>query len=123
MKEERTVSMKVIVRLVDSVTIMDVSGRITLGEGCTQLRELIREQLGKGNKNVLLNLGDVSYIDSSGIGELVSSYTAVSNQGGQLKLLNLTKKVQDLLQITKLYTIFDVHDDEAKAITSFKASA
>ena len=116
-------SMKVIVRLVDSVTIMDVSGRITLGEGCTQLRELIREQLGKGNKNVLLNLGDVSYIDSSGIGELVSSYTAVSNQGGSLKLLNLTKKVQDLLQITKLYTIFDVHDDEAKAISSFSVSA
>ena len=116
-------SMKAIVRLVDSVTIMDVSGRITLGEGCTQLRELIREQLRKGNKNVLLNLGDVSYIDSSGIGELVSSYTAVSNQGGSLKLLNLTKKVQDLLQITKLYTIFDVHDDEAKAISSFSASA
>ena len=116
-------SMKVVVRQVDSVTIVDVSGRITLGEGCTQLRELIREQLGKGNKNVLLNLGDVSYIDSSGIGELVSSYTAVSNQGGNLKLLNLTKKVQDLLQITKLYTIFDVHDDEAKAISSFSASA
>ena len=116
-------SMKAIVRQVDSVTIVDVSGRITLGEGCTQLRELIREQLRKGNKNVLLNLGDVSYIDSSGIGELVSSYTAVSNQGGNLKLLNLTKKVQDLLQITKLYTIFEVHDDEAKAISSFSASA
>ena len=116
-------SMKVIVRLVDSVTIMDVSGRITLGEGCTQLRELIREQLSKGNKNVLLNLGDVSYIDSSGIGELVSSYTAVSNQGGSLKLLNLTKKVQDLLQITKLYTVFDVHDDETKAISSFSTPA
>ena len=116
-------SMKAIVRQIDSVTIVDVSGRITLGEGCTQLRELIREQLAKGNKNVLLNLGDVSYIDSSGIGELVSSYTAVSNQGGSLKLLNLTKKVQDLLQITKLYTIFDVHDDEAKAISSFTASA
>jgi anti-sigma B factor antagonist len=117
------VSMKAVVRQIDSVTIVDVSGRITLGEGCTQLRELIREQLGKGNKNVLLNVGDVSYIDSSGIGELVSAYTAVSNQGGHLKLLNLTKKVQDLLQITKLYTIFDVHDDEAKAITSFSAPA
>jgi anti-sigma B factor antagonist len=123
MKEERTVSMKTVVRQIDSVTVVDVSGRITLGEGCTQLRELIRGQLSQGNKHVLLNLGDVTYIDSSGIGELVSSYTAVSNQGGQLKLLNLTKKVQDLLQITKLYTIFDVHDDEAKAITSFKASA
>ena len=116
-------SMKAIVRQIDSVTIVDVSGRVTLGEGCTVLRELIREQLGKGNKNVLLNLGDVTYIDSSGIGELVSSYTTVSNQGGSLKLLNLTKKVQDLLQITKLYTIFDVHDDEAKAISSFSASA
>ena len=116
-------SMKAVVRLVDSVTIVDVSGRITLGEGCNQLRELIRAELSKGNKNVLLNLGDVSYIDSSGIGELVSAYTAVSNLGGNLKLLNLTKKVQDLLQITKLYTIFDVHDDEAKAISSFSASA
>ncbi len=83
-------SMKAVVRLVDSVAIVDVSGRITLGEGCTQLRELIREQLAKGNKNVLLNLGDVTYIDSSGIGELVSAFTAVSNQGGSLKLLNLT---------------------------------
>jgi anti-sigma B factor antagonist len=123
MKEERTVSMKTEVRQIDSVIVVDISGRITLGEGCSQLRELIRGQLSQGNKNVLLNLGDVTYIDSSGIGELVSSYTAVSNQGGQLKLLNLTKKVQDLLQITKLYTIFDVHDDEAKAISSFKTPA
>jgi anti-sigma B factor antagonist len=99
--------------------VVDVSGRITLGEGCAQLRELIRDQLTKGNKRVLLNLADVTYIDSSGIGELVSAYTAVSNQGGQLKLLNLTKKVHDLLQITKLYTVFDIHEDEARAIGSF----
>ncbi len=112
-------SMKATVREVDSVTIIDVSGRITLGEGCSQLRDLVRENLAKGNKNILLNLGDVTYIDSSGIGELVSGFTAVSSQGGQLKLLNLTKKVHDLLQITKLYTVFDVHDDEAKAVTSF----
>ncbi len=112
-------SMKATTRQVDSVTVVDVSGRITLGEGCTQLRELILEQLSKGNKNVLLNLADVTYIDSSGIGELVSSYTRVSKDGGQLKLLNLTKKVHDLLQITKLYTVFDVHDDEARAIGSF----
>jgi anti-sigma B factor antagonist len=111
--------MKALVRQVDSVIVVDVSGRITLGEGCSQLRDLIREQLGKGKKNVLLNLADVTYIDSSGIGELVSAFTAVSNQGGQLKLLSLTKKVHDLLQITKLYTVFDVHDDEAKAIGSF----
>jgi len=102
---------------------VDFSGRITLGEGCSQLRELIRDQLKKGQRNVLLNLADVTYIDSSGIGELVSAYTAVSNQGGQLKLLNLTKKVHDLLQITKLYTVFDVHDDETKAITSFGRAA
>jgi anti-sigma B factor antagonist len=115
--------MKATVRQVDSVTVVDVSGRITLGEGCSQLRELIRDQVSRGNKKVLLNLADVTYIDSSGIGELVSAYTAVSNQGGQLKLLSLTKKVHDLLQITKLYTVFDVHDDEAKAISSFEKAA
>ena len=113
-------SMKATIRQVDSVVVVDISGRITLGEGCAQLRELIRDQLTKGNKRVLLNLADVTYIDSSGIGELVSAYTAVSNQGGQLKLLNLTKKVHDLLQITKLYTVFDIHDDEAKAISSYQ---
>ena len=116
-------SMKATIRKVDSVTVVDISGRITLGEGCSQLRELIRNEVSKGNKNVLLNLADVTYIDSSGIGELVSAFTAVSNQGGQLKLLSLTKKVHDLLQITKLYTVFDVHDDEAKAITSFEKAA
>ena len=116
-------SMKATTREVDSVTVVDLSGRITLGEGCTQLRQLVRDHLGKGTKKLLLNLADVSYIDSSGIGELVSAFTTVSNLGGQLKLLNLTKKVHDLLQITKLYTVFDVHDDEAKAITSFEAAA
>ena len=113
-------SMKATIRQVDSVRVVDISGRITLGEGCAQLRELIRDQLTKGNKRLLLNLANVSYIDSSGIGELVSAYTAVSNQGGQLKLLNLTKKVHDLLQITKLYTVFDIHEDEARAIGSFE---
>ncbi|HET7213467.1 MAG TPA: STAS domain-containing protein [Terriglobia bacterium] len=112
-------SMKATVRQVDSVTVVDVSGRITLGEACKELRELIRGELGKGHKNLLLNLADVTYIDSSGIGELVSAFTAVSSQGGKLKLLNLTKKVHDLLQITKLYTVFDIHNDEAKAIGSF----
>lgn len=115
--------MKATTRQVDSVTVIDVSGRITLGEGCTQLRQLIRDLLGKGSKQILVNLAEVTYIDSSGIGELVSAFTAVSNQGGQLKLLNLTKKVHDLLQITKLYTVFDVHDDEAKAISSFEKAA
>jgi len=113
------VSMKATIRQVNTVTVVDLSGRITLGEGCTQLRELIRDLLSKGHNKLLLNLADVTYIDSSGIGELVSGFTAVSNQGGQLKLLNLTKKVHDLLQITKLLTVFDVNDDEAKAIASF----
>ena len=112
-------SMKATIRQVNTVTVVDLSGRITLGEGCTQLRELIRDLLSKGHKRLLLNLADVTYIDSSGIGELVSGFTAVSNQGGQLKLLNLTKKVHDLLQITKLLTVFDVHEDEAKAVASF----
>ena len=112
-------SMKATLRQVDGILVVDMSGRITLGEGCTQLRELVREQLGKGTKHLLLNLADITYIDSSGIGELVSGFTTVSNQGGKLKLLNLTKKVHDLLQITKLYTVFDVYDDEAKAVTSF----
>ncbi len=111
--------MKATTRQVDHVSVVDLSGRITLGEGCSQLRELIRDMLAKGHKNILLNLGEVTYIDSSGIGELVSGFTAVSNQGGHLKLLNLTKKVHDLLQITKLLTVFDVHDDEAKAIASY----
>ena len=106
-------------RQLDGVTILDLSGRITLGEGSVQLRDAIRDLLAKGSKLILLNLADVNYIDSSGIGELVSAYTTVRNQGGELKLLNLTKKVHDLLQITKLYTVFDVKDDEASAIASF----
>jgi anti-sigma B factor antagonist len=113
------VSMKASTRQVDGVTIVDLSGRITLGEGSVVLRDTVKDLLGKGQKKILLNLGDVSYIDSSGIGELVSAFTSVRNQGGELKLLNLTKKVHDLLQITKLYTVFDVKDDEATAITAF----
>jgi anti-sigma B factor antagonist len=97
-----------------------MSGRITLGEGSVILRDTIRDLLGKAQKKILLNLGDVTYIDSSGIGELVSAFTSVRNQGGELKLLHLTKKVHDLLQITKLYTVFDIKDDEAAAVASFK---
>jgi anti-sigma B factor antagonist len=100
--------------------IVDLSGRITLGEGSVILRDTVRDLVGKGNKKILLNLGEVNYIDSSGIGELVSAFTTVRNQGGELKLLNLTKKVHDLLQITKLYTVFDVKDDETAAIKSYK---
>jgi anti-sigma B factor antagonist len=111
--------MKASTRQVDGITIVDLSGRITLGEGSVVLRDSVKDLLSKGQKRILLNLGDVSYIDSSGIGELVSAFTSVRNQGGELKLLNLTKKVHDLLQITKLYTVFDVKDDEATAIAAF----
>src|SRR5215472_1012477 len=111
--------MKASTRQVNGVTIVDLSGRITLGEGSVILRDTIRDLLSKGQKKILLNLGDVSYIDSSGIGELVSAYTTVRNQGGDLRLLNLTKKVHDLLQITKLYTVFDVKDDETTAVRAF----
>ena len=112
-------SMTATTRKVEGVSIVDLSGRITIGEGTVVLKEAVRTLLNKREMNILLNLGDVSYIDSSGIGELVSGFTTVANQGGQLKLLSLTKRVKDLLQITKLYTVFDVHDDEAGAIRSF----
>jgi anti-sigma B factor antagonist len=112
-------SMKFKTRQVDGVTLLDLSGRITLGEGSVTIRDAVRDALAKGSKNIVLNLADVSYIDSSGLGELVSAYTSVKNSGGELKLLNLTSKVHDLLQITKLYTVFDVKDDEASAIAAF----
>ena len=112
-------TMKTSTRQVDGVSVVDLSGRITLGEGSTLLRDTVRDLISKGHKQILLNLGDVTYIDSSGIGELVSAFTTVRNQGGELKLLNLTKKVHDLLQITKLYTVFDIKDDEAAAVKSF----
>jgi len=113
------VSVKLSTRQVGDVSVVDVAGRITLGEGSSALRESLRDMVSKNRKKILLNLGEVSYIDSSGIGELVSGFTTVTNSGGQLKLLNLNKRVKDLLQITKLYTVFDVHDDEAGAIRSF----
>ncbi len=112
-------SVKLNTRQVGDVTVIDLSGRITLGEGASALRDVLRDLTAKGNKKILLNLGDVTYIDSSGIGELVSGFTTVTNAGGTVKLLNLTKRVKDLLQITKLYTVFDVHDEEAHAIRSF----
>jgi anti-sigma B factor antagonist len=112
--------MKASNRQVNGITVVDMSGRITLGEGSTVLRETVKDLLTKGQKKILLNLGDVTYIDSSGIGELVSAFTSVRNQGGDLKLLKLTKKVHDLLQITKLYTVFDIKDDESTAIQAFK---
>ena len=112
-------SVKLTTRQVGDVTVVDVAGRITLGEGSATLRDAMKDMVSKNQKKILLNLGEVSYIDSSGIGELVSGFTTVTNSGGALKLLNLNKRVKDLLQITKLYTVFDVHEDEAGAIRSF----
>jgi anti-sigma B factor antagonist len=106
-------------RQAGDVTILDLTGRITIGEGSVALRTAIRRLLSEGKKNILLNLGGVSYIDSSGIGELVSSFTTVKKEGGSLKLLNLTQKVQDLLAITKLLTVFDVYENEDEALASF----
>jgi anti-sigma B factor antagonist len=106
-------------REVNGVTVLDLSGRITLGEGSVQLRDAIRGLISKGQKKILLNLAEVNYIDSSGLGELVSAFTTAKNQQAEVKLLKLTKKVHDLLQLTKLYTVFDIKDDEAGAIASF----
>ena len=107
-------------RQVEGVTIVDLSGRITLGDASGVVRDVINDLMGKGNKKVLLNLGEVNYIDSSGIGVLVSSFSTVRSQGGELKLVNLSKRIRDLLQITKLYSLFDVKDDEAAAVGSFR---
>ena len=106
-------------RQVGDVTVIDAVGKITLGEGSSVLRDAIRDLTMASNRKLLLNLGEVTYIDSSGIGELVAGFTSVTNLGGQFKLLNLTKRVKDLLQITKLYTVFEVHDDEANGVRSF----
>ena len=104
----------------EAVTIVDVSGRITLGDGSALLRKMIRGLLAEGRMHIVLNLGDVDYIDSSGIGELVSGFATVKNHGGELKLLNLNRRVRDLLQLTKLYTVFDVHTEEVAALRSFR---
>lgn len=112
-------SVKLTTRQVGDVTVVDAAGRITLGDGASAFRDTIRDLSNRGQKKLLLNLAEVSYIDSSGIGELVSGFTTVTNQGGQVKLLKLTKRVSDLLQITKLYTVFEVFDDEAAAVRSF----
>src|SRR6476660_1824859 len=106
-------------RQAGDVTILDLDGKVTIGEGSVALRSAIRRLLGEGKTKLILNLGHVGYIDSSGIGELVSSFTAVSKEGGTLKLLNLTEKIQDLLAITKLLTVFDVYEDESEALASF----
>src|SRR5204863_7140330 len=107
-------------RQAGDVTVLDMGGKITIGEGSVALRSAVRRLLEEGKKKILLNLAQVGYIDSSGIGELVSSYTAINKDGGQLKLLNLTQKLRDLLTITKLLTVFDVYEREAEALESYK---
>ena len=111
--------MKIATHKVNDITVLDLSGRITLGEGSVQLRDTVRDLVAKGQKKIVLNLGEVNYMDSSGVGELVTAYTTVKNQGGELKLVNLTKKIEDLMTITKLATVFDIHNDEASAIKAF----
>src|SRR5579863_202516 len=112
-------SVKLNTRQAGDVTVIDISGRVTLGEGSSAIREALRDLTVKGNKKILLNLSDVSYIDSTGIGELVAGFTTAANAGGTVKLLGLTKHVKDVLQISKLYTVFEAHDDEAAAVRSF----
>jgi anti-sigma B factor antagonist len=112
--------MKIEIRTFGDAQILDVSGQITLGEGTMVIRNTVRDILQTGVKKIILNLANVTYIDSSGVGELVSTYTSVVNKGGQLKLLNLTKKIRELLAITKLLTVFDVSDNEQTMLASFK---
>jgi anti-sigma B factor antagonist len=107
-------------RQAGDITILDMSGAVRIGQGSVALRDSVRTLVEEGKKKILLNLGGVNYIDSSGIGELIANYTTVSRDGGQLKLLNLTDKIQNLLVITKLLTVFDSYDNEAEALNSFK---
>ena len=107
-------------RVVEGVSVLDISGKIVLGEGDLQVRDRIKDLLADGQRNILLNLGDVSYIDSAGLGALIGSYTTVKREGGQLKLVNLTKRIKDLLAITKLITVFDTYEKEGDALSSYK---
>lgn len=113
--------MEIAERKISDVTILDLTGKMTLGEGDEALKAAINRLLAAGNKKLVLNLGNVPYIDSAGLGEVVRTHTTVSRQGGSLKLLNLTKRIEDLLSITKLLTVFDTYDSEAEAIQSFSA--
>lgn len=113
--------MKTKVREVGNIAILEVKGKIMMGEGDVQIRDEVKKLIAQGKKNILVDLGEVTMIDSSGLGELVGSFTSVTRQGGKMKLLKLAKRVHDLLQITRLYTVFEVFDDEAKAVKSFEA--
>jgi anti-sigma B factor antagonist len=110
-------------RTVGDVLVLDVNGRITLGEGDEILKDKVNSLLNQGKKKIVLNLADVPYVDSAGLGAIVRTYTTVSRQGGSLKLLNLTKRITDLLSITKLLTVFETYDSEDDAVQSFSASA
>ncbi len=123
MEGRSPVKMQTAARQVGGVTVLDISGRITLGEGNVILREIVRDLAEKGAKALVLNLGEVQYIDSSGIGELVKAHTTIRNQGGQLKLTNLNKRVHDLLELTRLSAVFDIQKDETSAIKSFGGSS
>jgi anti-sigma B factor antagonist len=115
----RSMSLNIDTREVAHVSILDIEGRIVLGDEIHQLRDAVRGLIAQGKKKIILNLAAVDYIDSSGVGELVGSFTTVRNAGGELKLLNLTQKVHDVLHVTKLYTVFDIKDDEFHAVKSF----
>jgi anti-sigma B factor antagonist len=119
MEGKTPVKMQTGTRQVGDVVVLDISGRITLGEGNVVLREIVRDLADKGNKRIVLNLGDVNYIDSSGVGELVKTHTTIRSKGGELKLTNLNKRVHDLLQMTRLSAVFDIQKDEASALKSF----
>jgi anti-sigma B factor antagonist len=123
MQERTPVKMQTATRQVGGVAVVDCSGRITLGEGNVILREIVRDLAGKGAKAIVLNLGEVQYIDSSGVGELVKAHTTIRNLGGQLKLTNLNKRVHDLLELTRLSAVFDIQKDEASAVKSFGGSS
>jgi len=112
--------MEIVERTVNDVTVLDLKGKMTLGEGDELLKDKVNSLLSAGKKKLLLNLEGVPYIDSAGLGEVVRTYTTVSRQGGSLKLLNLTKRIEDLLSITKLLTVFDTFDSEAEAVKSYK---
>ncbi len=112
-------SLKLNTRHAGDVAIIEISGKITLGEGSSAIRDAMRDAMAKGNKKILLNLSEVSFIDSTGIGDLVAGFTSITNDGGSVKLLGLAKRVKDVLVITKLYTIFEIFDDEATALQSF----
>jgi anti-sigma B factor antagonist len=113
--------MKSKVRDVGDVRVLDLEGKITIGAGDIELRQNIEDSVAAGRKHILLNLKGVSHIDSSGIGEMVGCFTTVARKGGKMKLLNLTQKINDILQVTQLITVFDVYDNEAEAISSFKS--